>query len=73
METFITAWPLWIYLIGISIAYAIIEEMSESTEPIHLLVAGMWPVILCIAILACILWPTYYLTKKLINFLKHIK
>ena len=73
METFITAWPLWAYLIGISIAYAAIEEIDNQIVPVNLLAATMWPALLCMVILACILWPTYYLTKKLINYLKHIK
>ena len=30
METFITLWPLWVYLIGISVAYAIIEDIEAT-------------------------------------------
>ena len=73
METFIILWPLWIYLIGMSVNYAIIEDKRKQVEPVDLLVCAMWPFTICVMVLTCILYPTYYLTKKLINFLKHIK
>ena len=65
METFITTLPLWIYLIGIPITYAIMEDPKDKgpfeTAP---MVAVLWPVILVGLIYTILIYPFYWITKK---------
>jgi p-aminobenzoyl-glutamate transporter AbgT len=72
METFITAWPLWTYLIGIPIVYAIMENPKDKgpfeTAP---MVAALWPIMLLYFIYAILVYPFYWITKKVKNKLKH--
>ena len=72
MEIFITVWPLWIYLIGISITYAIFEDPKDK-GPFEAapLVAVLWPVMLLYFIYAILAYPFYWITKKVKNKLKH--
>lgn len=72
METFITTWPLWIYLIGIPITYAIMEDPKDK-GPFEAapMVAVLWPLTLLYCIYVTLAYPFYWITKKIINKLKH--
>ena len=63
MEIFTKIWPFWIYLFGLPIAYALTEKENYSIRYATII---FWPY----GIPALFL---YKLTKKLINYLKHIK
>lgn len=61
------------YIIGMPISYAIIECFDDTTEAdnsINLLICAMWPAMLFMLFLAIALYPTYWLTKKLITIFK---
>lgn len=61
-----------IYLIGIPITFAIIENNNKD-KAFNLLNSVSWPINILEFICIITLYPIYWLTRKLINFLKHIK
>ena len=70
METFTSLWPALIYIICIPITLAIIEYLTNDKDPIFLLMSVLWPVALCYEIISIILYPFYWIAKKLLNYFK---
>lgn len=61
-----------IYIIGISMTYAIFEDPTDKgpfeEAP---LIAVLWPVMLLYCIYVILTYPFYWITKKVKNKLKH--
>lgn len=70
METFISLWPVWTYIICIPITLAIIEYLTNDEHTLFYLMAMLWPVVLGYEIISIILYPFYWITKKLLNYFK---
>lgn len=63
---------LLIYLIGIPITYAIVEDPKDKGPfEIALMVAALWPITLLYCICVILVYPFYWITKKIKNKLKH--
>lgn len=71
-EQFIIITIFTIYLIGIPITYAIIED-PENKDPFDeaSFAAAVWPIGLLYCIYAILAYPFYWITKKIKNKLKH--
>ena len=71
-ESFIIIAILTIYLIGIPITYAIIEDPKDKgpleTAP---MASILWPIIILYGISIILGYPFYWITKKIKNKLKH--
>lgn len=70
METFTSLWLVLIYIMGIPITIAIIEYLENDEDIVYFLVAALWPVPLFYSIMYVILYPFYWITKKLLNHFK---
>ena len=61
-----------IYLIGVTIAYAIMENPKDKfLNGIASMGAVLWPIVLAYSIYAILTYPFYWITKKIKNKLKH--
>ena len=63
-----------IYLIGIPITYAIVEDPNDK-GPYKIndamFPATLWPIVLLMTILTIIMYPIYWITKQIKNKIKH--
>lgn len=62
-----------IYLIGIPITYAIVEDPNDKgpyKRNDEMLSATLWPIILLANILTIIMYPIYWITKQIKNKIK---
>lgn len=65
-------WILLIYIIGISISWAIFDMFSKDImSSDNLLMAMIWPIILIAIPFGIVVYSIYMLTKKLITFINH--
>ena len=69
---FILILILLIYLIGIPITYAIIEDPKDK-GPFEAapMIAATWPILIISYIFILLAYPFYWITKKIKNKLKH--
>ena len=58
---------LLIYLIGIPVVYAIIEDVLGDT----IVFAILWPVVLLGILISKLFYPIYWITKQIKNKIKH--
>lgn len=72
MEIFIKLWPIWIYLLGIPIMYAITEDPNDK-GPFEAapMLSVLWPIAILYCIAVTLGYPFYWITKQIINKLKH--